>query len=151
MGNNLYRRGGVVVFIEGIGTDIVSVERIKDISLRNSRFLKRVFTERELAYCFKRKDPYQCLAARFAAKEAVFKSMGTGLSGCRWTDVEVVRSGFSAPIVHLGGNAGKIAGGRGISKVMLSISHERGMAVAFALAVRGDRNEGCDRRGNEGN
>lgn len=139
------------MFIEGVGTDIVSVDRIKSISLKHSRFLERVFTRGELEYCFKRKDPYQCLAARFAAKEAVFKALGTGLSGCRWTDVEVVRSDFSAPEVRLGGNAGKIAGNRGISGVLLSISHEGGMAVAFALAVRRDWNESCDCPGNERN
>lgn len=131
-------RRGDFLFIEGIGTDIVNVARIRDITLRRgARFLKRVFTESELEYCFKRKDPYQCLAARFAAKEAVFKSLGTGLIGCRWTDVEVVRSGYSAPVVQLGGNAGKMAGGRGIARVLVSISHDRGMAVAFALAVKG--------------
>lgn len=128
----------IFLFIEGIGTDIVSVERIRAIALRRgARFLQRIFTEGELEYCFKRKDPYQCLAARFAAKEAVLKSLGTGLAGCRWTDVEVVRSGSLPPVVHLGGNAGRLAGGMGIARVLVSISHDRGMAVAFALAVKG--------------
>jgi len=129
---------GDYLLIEGIGTDIVSVERIRAVALRRGDlFLQRVFTEGELEYCLKRKDPYQCLAARFAAKEAVLKALGTGLLGCRWTDVEVVRSGSSPPEAHLSGNAGKLAGDRGIARVLLSISHERDMAVAFALAIKG--------------
>lgn len=123
--------------IGGIGTDIVEIDRIRRVAGRvGHRFLKRVFTEAELAFCFRRADPYPCLAARFAAKEAVIKSLGTGLSGCRWTDVEIVRTGTSAPEVVLGGNAGAIARKAGIVRVMISMSHGRGSAVAFALAVK---------------
>ncbi len=125
------------MMIGGIGTDIVEVERIrKAAARRGDRFLKRVFTEAELAFCCGRGDPYPCLAARFAAKEAVFKSLGSGLAGCRWTDVEVVRVDSAAPEVVLRGQAGLIAREAGIARVMISLSHDRGRAVAFALAVQ---------------
>lgn len=127
------------MLISGIGTDIVEIERIKKIAGRKgSRFLKRIFTETELDFCSERADPYPCLAARFAAKEAVFKCLGTGLAGCRWTDVEVARSAGGAPEIVLGGNAWLIARNAGVVRVMVSISHDRGRAVAFALAVKGE-------------
>lgn len=123
--------------LDGIGTDIVDIDRIKRIiETKGERFLKRVFTGSELDYCLARVNPYPCLAARFAAKEAVLKSLGTGLAGCRWTDVEIARTGSSAPEALLTGNARRYAEGRGISRVLVSISHDRGAAVAFALAVK---------------
>lgn len=124
--------------IDGIGADIVEIERIKRVAERKGeRFLKRVFTKAELTFCLSRRDPYPCLAARFAAKEAVFKALGTGLAGCRWTDVEVVRTGASAPEVVLNGNARDKAEKAGFSRIMLSISHDRGRALAFAIAAKG--------------
>lgn len=126
------------MLIAGIGTDIVEIGRVKKAATINGeRFLKRVFTDAELDFCLGRKDPYPCLAARFAAKEAVFKSLGTGLVGCSWKDVEVVRSSNLAPEIILGGNAVKLAERAGVAKVLISISHDRGRAVAFALAVKG--------------
>lgn len=125
------------MLVGGIGTDIVDIDRIRRVVERKGeRFLKRVFTTSELDYCLARANPYPCLAVRFAAKEAVLKSLGTGLSGCRWTDVEVVRTGTSAPEIVLAGNARKAAGQKGVTRVIITISHDRGMAVAFALAVK---------------
>lgn len=127
------------MLISGIGTDIVEIERIKRIAGRKgNRFLKRIFTETEREFCAGRVDPYPCLAARFAAKEAVFKCLGTGLAGCRWTDVEVTRDTNGAPEILLGGNAGLIARNAGVVRVMVSISHDRDRAIAFALAVKGE-------------
>lgn len=124
--------------IEGIGTDIVDIDRIRSVILRKGqKFLERVFTGAELDYCLARKNPYPCLAARFAAKEAVLKALGTGLAGCRWTDIEVSRSGYAAPEILLTGNTSRIAQNRGIIRVLISISHGGGTAVAFALAVKG--------------
>lgn len=126
------------MLIDGVGTDIVEIDRIKKITGRKGqRFLKRVFTEAELDFCFGRADPYPCLAARFAAKEAVFKSLGSGLAGCRWTDVEVVRKGSTPPEIVLGGLARELAEKAGINRVLISISHDQGRAVAFAMAVKG--------------
>lgn len=125
------------MLIGGIGTDIVEIDRIKKaVGKSGGRFLKRVYTEEELGFCSLRADPYPCLAARFAAKEAVFKSLGSGLAGCRWTDVEVVRGGAAGPGVVLRGNAGAFAREAGIDRVLISISHDRGRAIAFALAVK---------------
>ena len=124
--------------IEGIGTDIVDIDRMKSVILRKGqKFLERVFTRAELDYCLARTNPYPCLAARFAAKEAVLKAMGTGLAGCRWTNIEVSRTGYAAPEIVLTGNTGRIAQDRGIIRVLISISHGGVTAVAFALAVKG--------------
>lgn len=127
------------MLIAGIGTDIVEIERIKKaVAVNGERFLKRIFTDAELNFCLGKKDPYPSLAARFAAKEAVFKSLGTGLGVCSWKDVEVMRSSNSAPEIILGGNAVELAERDGVIKVFISISHDRGRAVAYALAVKGD-------------
>lgn len=124
--------------VHGIGTDIIEIERIKrTVDRKGERFLKRVFTDSELAFCSSRENPFPCLAARFAAKEAVLKALGTGIGNCRWTDVEVVRNGAGAPEIVLSGNAGKLACEIGITRVMISISHDRERAVSFALAVKG--------------
>ena len=123
--------------IGGIGTDIVEIERIKKVVQRKGdRFLNRIFTESERTFCSGRLDPFPCLAARFAAKEAVFKSLGTGLTGCRWIDVEVIRNGNVAPEIVLRGGAWELAQRTGIDRVLISISHDRGRALAFALAVK---------------
>lgn len=128
------------MLVVGIGTDIIEIERIRRVGERKgNRFLERVFTQSEISLCRRRIDPFPCLAARFAAKEAVLKALGTGLSGCSWKDVEVVRGGTGQPEVLLGGKAGIIARNEGIVRVMISISHDRGRAVAFALAVRGGK------------
>ncbi len=124
--------------IVGIGTDIVEIERIKRIVNRyGQRFLRRVFTAGEISYCYLRTDPYPGLAARFAAKEAVFKSLGHGLTGSKWTDVELIRSGDSAPQIVINGNLKTIALELKVSKVLISISHDGGRAVAFAVAIQG--------------
>ncbi len=126
------------MWIEGIGTDIVDIDRIRNIILRKGqRFLERVFTGVELDYCLARKNPYPCLAARFAAKEAVLKALGTGLAGCRWTDIEIIRNGYAAPEIVLRGNAGKIAQMKGIIRVLISVSHGSDTAIAFAQVVKG--------------
>lgn len=128
------------MLIGGIGTDIIEIDRIKKIAGRKGqRFLMRVFTEAELDFCLGRADPYPCLAARFAAKEAVLKSLGSGLAGCRWTDVEVVRTGPAPPEIVLAGHARELAENAGIDRVLISISHDRGRAIAFALAVKGGK------------
>ncbi len=98
------------------------------------RFLNRVFTHREINFCMRRRDPWPCLAARFAAKEAVFKALGTGLT--TWHDVEVTGGGSHPVQVTLSGGAALHAGAEKITVVLLSIAHDRGRAVAFATAVR---------------
>lgn len=121
----------------GIGTDIIEVERVRKAGERwGEKFLKRVFTPGEVAFCRSRRDRWACLAGRLAAKEAVLKALGVGLSGCRWVDVEVERKAGGRPGVILSGAAARIAGEQGVEEVLLSIAHDRGKAVAFAVAVK---------------
>jgi len=122
--------------VPGIGTDIVEIERIRQaVQKRGRRLLDRLFTPEEQALCGARRDPYPCYAGRFAAKEAVLKALGTGLAGCHWTDVQIERDAAGAPVVRLAGPAAALAGG---ARVLVSISHDRERALAFALAWEGD-------------
>ena len=123
--------------VVGIGVDTIEIARIERLVLRfGQTFLNRVFTAREQIYCEGKRGRSACYAARFAAKEAVLKALGTGLSGCRWTDVEVVvRPGGGSPSVVLSGGAAAVARERRVSGVLVSLSHDCGRAVAFAVAV----------------
>lgn len=125
--------------IVGLGVDLVGVERIEKLLERHEdRFLERCFTESERSYAEsnpKRRGEH--LAARFAAKEAVLKALGTGWAeGIGWIDVEVVRSDAGSPSVKLTGRAAEIARRRGITSWHLSLSHASGFAVASAVAER---------------
>ena len=120
----------------GAGTDIIEIERIKQAVERGGdRFLERVFTPGERSFCDARKDRFSCYAARFAAKEAVLKALGTGLAGCGFTDVEVRRPEGGRPEITLHGAAAEIAKEKGIAAVLISMSHNRANAVAFAIAA----------------
>lgn len=123
-----------------IGVDIVEVHRIEAAAARwSERFLRRVFTPQELAYCAGRA---QSLAGRFAAKEAVSKALGTGWAAQQphaagwvdWTEIEVVRQESGEPGVLLHGKAAARAGALGLVGWRLSISHTESYAVAFVLA-----------------
>jgi len=120
----------------GVGADIVEIDRVKQVAERSEgRFLERVFTPGERDFCDARRDRFACYTARFAAKEAVLKALGTGLAGCRWVDVEVIRTGKGPPKVLLHGGAAEIAVERGVARVLISLSHDRDRAVAFAVAA----------------
>ncbi|AEG59047.1 holo-ACP synthase [Desulforamulus ruminis] len=119
--------------MKGIGTDIIEIERIElAISRSGQQFLDRVFTPAEQEYCG---GKIYCLAGRFAAKEAILKALGTGLRGLRWTNIEVLPNYQGKPEVRLSGGALEMAEAMEISKILVSISHDRGRAVAFAVAV----------------
>ena len=123
--------------ILGIGTDIIECPRIgKMIEHHGELFLRRVYTEREIRYCHSRKHAIEHFAGRWAAKEAILKAIGTGWArGIAWTDLEV-RNGFSgAPKVHICGGAKEAAIERGIGDILISISHCRTYATAYALAL----------------
>ena len=122
----------------GHGIDLVSTARLGDLAQRHGdRFYERVFTAAERAYCEKSvKRRMEHLAGRFAAKEAVLKALGTGLTGgIAWTEVEVVRAPSGQPGVRLTGRAAQIAAERGVTTWWLSISHIESHAVASAIAV----------------
>jgi holo-[acyl-carrier protein] synthase len=123
--------------ILGIGTDIIECPRIgKMIEQHGELFLRRVFTDREIRYCQSRKHAIEHFAGRWAAKEAILKSIGTGWSrGIAWTDLEV-RNGFDGqPHVRVCGGAKEAALRRGIGDILISISHCRTYATAYALAL----------------
>ncbi|MDD2554667.1 MAG: holo-ACP synthase [Desulfotomaculaceae bacterium] len=120
----------------GAGTDIIEIARIKQAYERSGdRFLEKVFTPGERNFCNARRDRFPCYAARFAAKEAVLKALGTGLAGCGFVDVEVHRTGGGRPEIKLHGAAAEIAKEKGIASILISISHNRENAVAFAIAA----------------
>jgi holo-[acyl-carrier protein] synthase len=119
-----------------IGSDICSIKRIEDVYLRfGSRFLDRILTEGEKAYVLSRpKDFLARVAARFAAKEATSKALGTGFIGVGWKDIEVVRLATGAPTIELHGKAKERAQSIGLTSFELTMSHEREYAIAFVLA-----------------
>jgi holo-[acyl-carrier protein] synthase len=120
--------------IEGLGIDLVEVGRIKKARQRwGERFLHRVFTPEEREYCLKKTHPEQSLAARFAAKEAVLKAIGTGHSGgIRWTDVEVSNNPRGKPEVKLGSRITRLIGDK---RILLSITHTQNYAIAQAILM----------------
>ena len=120
--------------LAGLGIDMVEVSRVKKaINRWGERFLHRVFTLEERDYCQRKAFPEQSLAARFAAKEAVLKAIGTGLSGgIRWTDVAIVNDKSGKPEVKLDK---KIIQRIGDKRVLLSISHTKEFAMALAILV----------------
>jgi holo-[acyl-carrier protein] synthase len=122
--------------IVGIGIDLVQISRLRRIVDRwQERFLRRVFTEEEVAYAFGRHDPSEHLAARFAAKEATLKALGTGLSlGVRWREIEVRRVRGERPVVVLSGHAARVGADRGVRALHLSLTHDGDLAMAQVLA-----------------
>lgn len=125
-------RGGVV---RGVGTDLVECERIEKVFERQGeRFLRRVFTEEEQAYCLGMKNPIPHLAARFAAKEAVSKCFTTGIGDrLGWRSVEVVKGLRGEPLVQLDEAGVNLLAMTGSNEVLLSLSHTRGHAMACAV------------------
>jgi len=123
--------------IVGIGTDIIECPRIgRMIEQHGELFLRRVYTDREIRYCQARKHAMEHFAGRWAAKEAILKAIGTGWArGIAWTDVEVRNASGGAPKVLVCGAAKEAAVGRGIADILISISHCRTYATAYALAV----------------
>ncbi len=125
--------------IFGIGIDIVETERIaKSIERFGDRFLDRVYTQAERAYCDKMKFPERYYAARFAAKEAISKTFGTGINHqVGWKDMEVLRRESGEPYVVLSGGAKAFAEENGITEVKISLSHADHYAAANAVACQG--------------
>ena len=121
--------------IVGTGVDITEVPRIRQALERHGeRFLNRVFTAEEARYCNGKPNAAERLAARFAAKEAGMKAIGTGLrGGITWKDMEVVRRPGQRPELHYHGRAAEIAGALGCKRVHLSLSHTAEQAIAYVI------------------
>ena len=119
--------------IFGIGTDMVEIGRIRRAIDKNPRFLQKVYTEEEIRYCQRKKNPWQSFAARFAAKEAVGKAMGTGIGALGLTNIEIVNKSSGQPQVVLRDRAEAIARERGIKTIHISLSHSEVYAIATAM------------------
>ncbi|MGI6683969.1 MAG: holo-ACP synthase [Bacillota bacterium] len=119
--------------IYGCGTDIIEISRIKKAAQKES-FLKKVFTDKEIAICRERHNFFASLAVRFAAKEAVAKAFGTGFRGYGWQDIEILSDSLGKPLVILHNGALDIAKGQGIVKLEVALSHSKDNALAFCIA-----------------
>jgi holo-[acyl-carrier protein] synthase len=125
----------------GIGTDIVECLRIAQMIERHGElFIDRVYTAAEIEYCRSRKQATQHFAGRWAAKEAIMKAIGTGWRrGISWRDMEVRNNEGGKPTVALRGGARDVVEQLGIADVLISISHCRSHATAFAIAIGRER------------
>lgn len=121
--------------IVGTGIDITEVPRIQRLLTEyGERFLKRVFTSGEIRYCTSKANAAERLAARFAAKEAGLKALGTGLrGGITWKDIEVVRRPEQRPQLTFSGRAAEIAAALGCKRTHLSLSHTADQAIAHVI------------------
>jgi holo-[acyl-carrier protein] synthase len=116
-----------------VGVDLVEIRRVADlVECYGERFARRIFTERELADCEGRPES---LAARWAAKEAAAKALGTGFGPVDHQDVEVVPDEAGCPHVQVHGRAAELAARRGLTRWALSLAHDGGMAIAFVVAT----------------
>ena len=122
--------------LASVGVDMVEIARMEKVLGRRPNFARRVFTKEERAYCDRMARPAQHYAARFAAREAVLKALGTGFSrGIGFADVSVGRSEAGQPLAVLTGKAAEIAAEQGILEVALSLSYTHEVAVASAVAM----------------
>jgi len=121
--------------IVGTGIDIAEVDRIRQVIERfGDRFLQRIYTAGEIRYCDSKANRVERYAARFAAKEAAMKALGTGWNhGVRWRDCEVVRMPGGRPTIVFHGKAGEIAARLGVKNAALSISHTAEQAIAQVI------------------
>ncbi len=120
-----------------IGIDIIEIDRIKKAAHRSPRFLERVFTAQELDYCFKKKDPFPSLAARFAVREALRKLDESCIKGLGFHDTEVVVDQLGKPQLVLHKKAQEATDKAGLRDFAISISHSREQAVAVVIANKG--------------
>ena len=115
------------------GIDAIEISRIRDVLSRHgARFLRRVYTDAEQSKANGRAEEF---AARFAAKEAVSKALGTGMRSILWKDIEILNDHRGKPLVHLHGNAQQRAQDLGITDLDVSLTHSRELAIAVAVAL----------------
>lgn len=120
----------------GTGVDLIEIKRIKEaINRWNNRFLDKIFTPREIEYSKEKKFYFENLAARFAAKEAVFKAIGN--LNLRWQDIEILNNGEGKPVVRLNARAKALVKKEKITEINISLTHSRDYAVAQAVILRG--------------
>ncbi|MGA9883423.1 MAG: holo-ACP synthase [Candidatus Acidiferrales bacterium] len=121
--------------IVGLGLDMAEIDRIEAAIVRHGEaFIKRLFTPAETEYCERFHNRYERYAARFAAKEAAMKALGTGWQhGIRWRDIEVTREGGGKPTLRLAGVAREFAERLGVRHISLSITHSGNLALAQVI------------------
>jgi holo-[acyl-carrier protein] synthase len=121
--------------IVGLGTDLCEIERIQQSIARfGDRFLQRIFTAAEIAYCLRKRSSAESFAARFAAKEAAAKALGTGIGqGVSWQEIEVRREPSGRPTLHLTGRASHFAAQLGVTSSTISLTHTDALAMAVVL------------------
>lgn len=125
--------------IHGIGVDIVEVARIRRFLDQDNRpLLERLFSSFELSHCLQKRGAAECLAGRFASKEAFVKALGSGLrDGLSWVEMEIVNDQLGKPEIRLSGRTRQLVDQSGELTIHLSISHDGGHAVAMVLLERG--------------
>lgn len=120
--------------IRGIGTDLVEVERIATGINRNSGFREMVFSAHEIAYCEAKSNKFEHYAARFAAKEAFFKALGTGwMDGTAFNEVEIINAANGKPELHFLGLTATVIEALGLNNIQVSLSHVKAMALAAVI------------------
>jgi len=120
--------------IYGVGTDIIEVDRIRKFISKGDIFKHRVWTPKEIEYCDTNKDPAPCFAARFSAKEAFVKALGTGfIKGIGFSQIEVYHDKLNKPHIRLEGTAKEFADKAGITNIHLTISHVKEHATATVV------------------
>lgn len=121
--------------VVGLGTDLMEIERVQaSIDRFGERFLERIFTAGEIAFCLRKKHAAESFAARFAAKEAAAKALGTGISrGVSWKEFEVRRQTGERPRLYLSGRAAALAAALGVQDIQLSLTHSRTVAMAVVV------------------
>jgi len=124
----------------GTGIDLTEIPRIRaSIARYGGRFIDRIFTPGEKAYCMRKRNAAESFAARFAAKEAAAKALGTGISfGVNWLEIEVTREPSGRPGIEFHGRAAEIASRLGVTHVALSLTHSNTLAMA-SVALEGSR------------
>ena len=122
--------------IHGTGVDLIEISRIKNsIQKYSGKFEARVFTSKEIDYCRSKADPFKHFAARFAAKEAVLKSLGTGMAeGISWKDMEILNQESGQPVLSLSGKGRDIFESLNLRNIHISMTHDKSYAVAQAIA-----------------
>jgi len=123
--------------IYGIGTDIIEVLRIKTVMEKDIGFREKIFTPGEISYCETKKNKFENYAARFSAKEAFMKAIGTGWRfGIRFADIDIYHDEYGKPLIRLSGKAEELAKNERISKIHVSLSHLKEMATAIVIVEK---------------
>lgn len=112
---------------------MIEIARIQRAIEKNPHFMERIYTEQEITYCQRKKNPWQSFAARFAAKEAVSKALGTGIGPVGLAEIEIIHKKNGQPAVVLHGKAQALAVSRKIQQVHVSLSHSEAYAIATAV------------------